>query len=444
MTFKPLSIFASVGLLAACATNDPLVTLSSETSLSGDPVIVRINNAPEIVRISAQRAWGWSDKTIYRSTAVFDAPDGIIDLSEQAPVSGSYNGVSPAGMFWSMSDTETPASDPVDTEVIEFSFDFGDDGTVDYQSSIRLTKGVTDIDEIAVGDELPEAFLLKPRDSDKPPVVILVGGSEGGDSAARNIGTKLASRGYAVLGVPYYSPAYGNAPQQFPALPAAFENIPIDKMEIARDWIQSRGDVDGSRIALYGASKGAEFVLEAASRIEGFSAVAAIVPSDVIWEGWGPGTVPGEVSSFSWHGKPLPFVPYRGMAEEFAKFGQPGETVRIRTPHDAGREENPDRVVDARIRVERIDEPVFVVGGDEDNTWASGPMARNIKATRDAAGLQTTMIVGVMSGHNLSGDGYSPMDSSRGYAAGAEESMLRLEAWQSLLTFLDTHLNEAE
>ena len=444
MTFKPISIFASLSILAACATNTPVVTVSSETSLSGDPVILRVDNAPKIVRVSAERAWGGSNKTLYRSTAVFKAPDGVLDLSQQAPLSGSYNGVSSAGIFWSMSDTEAPASDPVDTELVEVSFDFGDDGTVDFQSSVRLRKSVSDIEEISVGSELPEAILLKPRDADKPPVVILVGGSEGGDSAARSIGAKLASRGYAVLGVPYYSPAYGSAPQQFPSLPAAFENIPIDKMEIARDWIRTRDDLNGSRIALYGASKGAEFVLEAASRIDGFSAVAAIVPSDVIWEGWGPGTVPGEVSSFSWRGEPLPFVPYSGMAEELAKFSQPGETVRIRTPHDAGRAANPDQAVEARILVERIDEPVFLVGGDKDNTWASGPMARNIKTTRDAAGLQTTMIVGEMSGHNLSGDGFSPMDGSREFDAAAEEAMLKLEAWQALLTFLDTHLHQVE
>ena len=436
---------AALAMVSACATRSPgapSVTLSSDTQLSGDPVILRVDDAPAPVRISAERAWGRSEKTLYRSTAVFEAENGRIDPSRQAPVSGSYTGISAAGIFWSMTDTETVLPDTSDTETVALAFDFGDDGTVDHRSEIQFRKRIPELEEIAVGAVLPAAFLLKPKDADNPPVIIVTGGSEGGDSAARSLGAKFASRGYAVLGLPYYSPYYGSGPRQFPELPAAFDSIPLDKIEVARDWLLARDDVDGSQIALYGASKGAELVLAAASRIEGFEAVAAIVPSDVIWEGWGPGTTPGEVSSFSWRGQALPFVPYVGMAEEIAKFGQPGETVRIRTPHDAGRRENPDRIAPARIKVEDIAAPVFLVGGDEDNTWASGQMARNIKDSRDAAGLQTTLLVGTASGHSLTGDGYAPMSGRKPYAAAAEEARLRLDAWQALLAFFETHLRD--
>ena len=86
---------------------------------------------------------------------------------------------------------------------------------------------------------------------------------------------------------------------QLPDLPEAFDSIPLEKLAIARDWLLARNDIKPDGIALYGVSKGAEFVLAAASRIDGFAAVVAIVPSDVIWEGWGPQVKPGEVSSFS-------------------------------------------------------------------------------------------------------------------------------------------------
>lgn len=423
--------------LVACVSVEPQVTVESQSGLSGDPVAVRIDNAPPRVLITAERIWGWNQKTVYASSALFAAKDGVTDVSEQAPISGSYSGVSSAGLFWSMKDTGAPSQDGDSSEVIRVSFDFNDDGSIDRTEELVLAKTTGPVEEVTVGTSLPEAFLLKPENVANPPVIIVLGGSEGGDSAARSIGSKFVARGYAVLGLPYYSPSYGNSPQQFPSLPAAFESIPIDKLETARDWLLERDDVDGERIALYGVSKGAEFALEGASRIDGFRAVAAIVPSDVIWEGWGPGTVAGEVSSFSWRGEPLPFVPYKGMAEELAKFGTPGETVRIRTPHDAGREANSDRVTPARILVESIDEPVFLVGGDLDNTWASGPMARNIKATRDKSGLETTLFVSELAGHDLSGDGYSPMSGRVDYLEASEEAKLRLEAWQGLLAFFD-------
>ncbi|MEL7232737.1 MAG: hypothetical protein AAGJ85_09540 [Pseudomonadota bacterium] len=44
---------------------------------------------------------------------------------------------------------------------------------------------------------------------------------------------------------------------------------------------------DMESVGLWGVSKGAEYVLIAGERIEGIDAIAAIVPSDVVWEGWG-------------------------------------------------------------------------------------------------------------------------------------------------------------
>lgn len=94
------------------------------------------------------------------------------------------------------------------------------------------------------------------------------------------------------------------------------------------------------------------------------------------------GVLFGQRSSFSWRGRPLPFVPYIGMAEKFAKFVTAPATVRLRVPHDRGRHANPDRAVAARINVEAIKAPVLVAGGDADNTWNSGEMAQTIAERR--------------------------------------------------------------
>jgi len=185
------------------------------------------------------------------------------------------------------------------------------------------------------------------------------------------------------------------------------------------------------RIGVFGVSKGTEFALAGASLIDGFAAIVAYVPSDVIWEAWGPGTTEGRDSSFSWQDKPLPFVPCVGMREEIAKYST-GEPVRIRTPLDAGRAAYPDRIPAARIRVENIDEPVFIVGGDADDVWDSGGMARNILAKRNECGLITVAIIDAEAGHSLSGDGYAP--------TGAAEARVQGKAFPAMLAFLERHL----
>ena len=264
--------------------------------------------------------------------------------------------------------------------------------------------------------ELAGSFLMVPQGEGPFPAIIVLGGSEGGDSTARTKARLFVDQGYAVIGYPYYSPRYYGREAQFPALPAAFHNIPVDRLEEVLNRARSDARIGTMPIGLYGVSKGAEFALLAASKIDGFSAVAAIVPSDVVWEGWGPGTVEGESSSFSWRGEPLPFVPYIGMNEEIAKYSDSEATVRLRTPQDEGRHANPDRVNAARIRIEEIDEPVLVAGGDQDTTWASGEMAQYLAERRYEAGLDTISLIFPDAGHALSGTGTQPETSTYRYS----------------------------
>lgn len=288
--------------------------------------------------------------------------------------------------------------------------------------------------EISVGETLPGAFLMKPAGDGPFPAIILLGGSEGGDRAARSLAPRFLAEGYAVLGVPYYSPAWGDREQQFPALPRAFAEIPVDMAETAKSWLQARSDIRGEDIGLYGVSKGAEFALLAGSYIDGFAAIAAIVPTDVVWEGWGTGDG-SRPSSFSWNGEALPFVPYEGMGEEFANPTGPEGRPRLRLPHDKGRNANPDRAVAARIAVERIDEPVLVAGGDADLVWNSGEMAQNIAERRAEAGLVTVSLIFTDAGHSLSGDGSR---ETRNPANGDAQRVI----WPATLDFFAAHLKD--
>jgi dienelactone hydrolase len=418
MTTRPFDIAAlllAVLLTAGCAAPpapsarppEPRLSFSDNPALIGEPIVVRLTGLRpgEEIRLVAARPqpYGWN--RLYRSEATFIADDrGRVDLATDAPVEGSWARADANGLFWAMRNTgdEVPAGwnrDDVRIRVLD------DDGELLAEDVLMLRASRHELVETPLGDDFPGAFVLR-RPGDEPrPAIIILGGSEGGDMAARRAAPLWAARGYVAVGYPYYSPSWGPSASSIEGLPTGFANLPIDKLVDVRDAVRARPDVDGERIGLLGSSKGAEFVLAAASRIEGFAAVAAIVPSDVIWEGWGPGHTEGETPGFAWKGEPLPFVPYKDIARGLGRDAE----VALSVPHAEGRAAaSPEQVEAARIRVEDIDEPVFLLAGGRDRTWPSGEMAARIAAARTEAGLETETLIFATGGHGLGGPPQSP------------------------------------
>lgn len=282
----------------------------------------------------------------------------------------------------------------------------------------------------------PGAVWVRRAVPGKPqPVVIVLGGSEGGDSTAKTYAPIFAGRGYAVLGLPYYN-SFGTG--RIEGLSDAFADIPVDRLAAVRDWLATQPGIDAGRIGVWGVSKGAEFALIAASRYPWLKAVAAIVPSDVVWEGWG---VPGQrPSSFAFGGSPLAYVPYDGIEAEFAKYSTGGKPDLLRA-HVDGRAKNPDRVAAARIPIEVYAGPVLVAGGGRDTIWPSAAMTRAIEATRKAAKRPVVAIVEEAAGHALAGPGTDPAQNFT--AAGGEVRAIasaRLRTWAATLDLFEAAL----
>lgn len=172
------------------------------------------------------------------------------------------------------------------------------------------------------------------------------------------------------------------------------------------------------------------------------TSVVGVVPSDVVWEGWGragPAT-----ASFSWEGRPLPFMPYLGMELELARLGR-GERAELRRAHAAGRAAHPGREAAAAIAVETFAGEMLVIGGDEDRTWPSGLMARTIAARRSAVGRATALLDWPNAGHALAGPGtepVAPMLGGGGTANGLAEA--RRMSWAATIAFLKPTLRAAD
>lgn len=335
------------------------------------------------------------------------SPSGRVDLATAEPLPGSsYIGADVRGLFWSMRPASADAATLPEGDV-QLEARQGNIALAHY--TLRLQTALPAVQSLPVAD-FPGAVYARLQGASRRPVLILLGGSEGGTMITRDAPI-WASRGYAVLALPYYSPGgwsdKGPTPPELPELPAAFADIPVERLDAAREWLTRQPDVDATRIGVIGTSKGAEFALLAGTRMPWIKAVVAIVPSDVVWEGWGPGVAAGQRAGFAWKGQPYDFVPYKDFDKELAGFAT-GAEVKIRRPQDAGRAANPSRVLAARIRVEDITAPVLVAGGHDDQIWDSGGMAESIAQTRRAKGLDTVALVYPDAGHFLGGTGWSP------------------------------------
>lgn len=265
------------------------------------------------------------------------------------------------------------------------------------------------------------------------PVVVILHGADGNDEAQRRFGPILARMGYAAVGLPYYSPNWGDygPPPMFPDLPGSFIDIRVDQLAELRAALAGMDGVDVERFGLFGASKGAEFALIAASRYDWIDSVVAYAPTDVVWEGWGLEMVEAEGtrSSFSFGGEPLPFVPYRGFVEGLLA----GPAADLRAIHENGRADHPDKARAARIPVEAYAGELMLIAGERDAQWNAADAARAIADAR--VGRHTELLIYAEAGHDLVGDG-GPRDAARSGGTPEANAAARQDAWPRVVAFL--------
>lgn len=206
-----------------------------------------------------------------------------------------------------------------------------------------------------------------PAPGAKRPAVLVLGGSEGGLAGAYYLGAKVAAHGYAVFGPAYFG---------MPGLPQNLQDVPLEYLTKALDWMRAQPGVDPDRVAVYGISKGGELALLVASRHPEIKAVVAGVPSHVVWQGINLTDFTPK-SSWDENGQPMPYVPYdlsKGFSSVLALYQGSLHLVA----------DHPDAV----IPVERINGPVLLISGQDDKIWPSAEMSKQVMARLDAKGFK--------------------------------------------------------
>jgi dienelactone hydrolase len=323
----------------------------------------------------------------WTSCAEFRADSsGRVDLVAQESLGGTYHGVSPMGLLWSMK----LANEHSDGPAIFAKKDASPSLTVleaDINgravARVRLERNFlalgTVIRDININGAPGESsghvarLFIPPRVSRSlPPVVIVLGGSGGGfdiDKAA-----VLSRHGFAALALAYF----GTSP-----LPSWLHRIPLEYFEGALAWVSAQKDVDSRRIGVLGVSRGAELALLLGTRFPQIRSVAAFAPSSVSWAAGGRDKTTREpIPTWTWSDAPLPFAPLplrRFMlrsAFPVAAFRRP---VMFRNLFRAGLR-NRDAVGRATIPVERVAGPILLVSGGDDHVWPAAEMSEAIVA----------------------------------------------------------------
>jgi dienelactone hydrolase len=317
---------------------------------------------------------------VWSSHARFQADQlGIIEVATSPPLLGSsYASSNSMGLFWSM----LPASGDMLS-----SYKCKDDAFV---SQIRLLVDGNFVDQVKVTQYLktPDVQRIDVREdglvgalfvpkSDMPvPVVITLSGSSGGLS--ENRAKLLASNGFAVFALGYFA---------VEGLTDQLQEIPLEYFEKAFAWLKKQPNLNGSRVGLYGVSRGGELALILGSLFpDSVQAIVAAVPSSVVYGGLGE----TPIDAWLYQGKPMiPFAPVPKI--EVSKGKTADNPASTRDNFLEGMKEEAAFAA-AAIPVEKIRSPLLLISGGDDQMWPSEIYVTQIVNRLKAKGSQIKVL----------------------------------------------------
>ena len=356
------------------------------------------------------------------SQATFRADaSGVVALDRDAPLIGSYAGVDAMGLLWSMlPDSTLPepgpsaSSDVADLPVfnppapvvirLELLVDGRAIGVARFTQEYRAP-GVR---ELALREDgLVGTLFLPPRGRRPSAAILVLGGSEGGQSTDRAM--LLAAHGYAALALAYFRDE---------GLPAQLVDIPLEYFGRALTWLRTQRDVDGAPVAVVGGSRGAEVALLLGANFAEVRAVVAYAPSSIVWSGIPPVGGNGRFAAWTYRGEPMP--------------GGVGRKTL----------DDPDSVARFAIPVEQVRGPILLVAGAEDRLWPSARMAQMV-ADRFQSRQHTyasTVLVYPNAGHAIAFPyvPVAPRLQLGGTVIGTATA--DRESWRAVLAFLHDHV----
>jgi uncharacterized protein len=255
--------------------------------------------------------------------------------------------------------------------------------------------------------------------------VLVLAGSSG--RVERERARLLAQQGMTALSIRWFGG---------PGQPPGICEIPLETFTEAVDLLRAGG---AERLGVLGASKGAEAALLTAAHDPRVDVVVAVSPTSRVWCNIGPGR-DGEQrpyrSSWTWRGRPVPFVP---MDDSWTSPTASTAPVAIRGWYELSERTYADLLPPARIPVEKVRADLLLVAGGDDEMWPSLPHAERLVRHRRSAGAPVRLISRQDAGHRPRFPGESPAPASPRFRYGGTpeaDALLGAAAWPHVLGML--------
>lgn len=364
----------------------PRIEVDRPDALADAPVRIRLSGFPADRPVRVEATMHALDGSTWRSYADFQAgADGMVDVSTAAPASGSYAGVSPMGLFWSM-ERLPGAVPPVNPALILEPWSIvlravaagaqtsPGSGSAQAEATLLRRLAAPGVTRSLVSESGLVGTLFLPAVDASSPVrspgaaVLVLGGSDGRPLAS--FAALLASHGYAALALSYF---------KAPGLPESLAEIPLEYIEGAVRWMRTQPWLGDGFLAVMGRSRGAELALLSAALLEGIDAVVGYSASGLLHgsvEAAAAATtaVDGSRAAWTFRGDPLPWLQEDDPVGDAGAARLRGDAIE-ETPVYSAWLRNARLVARSAIPVERIAGPVLLVSGADDALWPSEAMS---------------------------------------------------------------------
>jgi dienelactone hydrolase len=310
----------------------------------------------------------------WRAAARFVADaQGTVDQQRDAPVAGSYQGVSAMGLVWSQVPDTAGAREQFGAEpAAALRTDIharrdGDAQPVRGGFVQRLAaEGVT---RREVREEGLVGTLFLPAGPGPHSALMILNGSGGGINEPR--AALYASHGYAAFALGYF---------KAPGLSDYISATRLEYFETALDWLHRTLKPLHGFVALSGQSRGGELVLLLGTLFPAsVSAVIGYVPGAVVHcaQNACDPALGREGPAWIFRGRPLPHVWENNRSATWAPWDE-GPEPRRHADALLTALQDPEAVERARIPVEKIRGPVLLLSATDDGSWPSSLYGRMV------------------------------------------------------------------
>ena len=347
----------------------PTIRITPNNALADRRVDISLDGFEPGQRVTVRAHMRDDLNRLWLSQAGFvTGPSGEAHLATQAPILGSYAGADPMGLIWSMT------LDPGEGEASRFmkqaltpiviTFTAEVDWEPVATAALERVHIAPGVERVPVRDDHLIATFFYPLDGRPRPGIVVLGGADGG--MYEGVAARLASHGFAALSLAYFGADH---------LSPTLANIPLEYFKAALAWMVAQPQVAPGGVSLAGWSRGGEAALLIGATYQQLvHAVVAYVPSGLMTVSAARGVpdLADAQSSWSYGGRPLPFLPWAddGSAVRLSEQVQAGRTISLRPLYEAALT-NHDAIERTAIPVERISGPVLLISGESDAMWPS-------------------------------------------------------------------------